>query len=94
MAEFNVKQLFDELEDYSDKIFSDELKDFLNNLEDLPQRQVFFKLKEFCGELCSLKKRIDSNWRGYDKLVKVARFEGYFYCNCCNQWEKPLPEEE
>ena len=68
------------------------IKNFLNYLDCLPKDKLRTKLKEFFDEMLVLKKNVDKTYDDYGKLCDLARSEGYFYCTCCNEWKKPLPQ--
>ena len=92
MSEFNVKEVFEYFNDFSEEGFRTELNNFLNSLDCLSKEKARSKFKGFCDELVAMKKSSDSLYDDYGKLCDLARNEGYFYCVCCNKWKKPLPQ--
>ena len=92
MSDFHVHKVFDEMNDYSNGGFCSELNEFLVNLDKKSKEQLCSEFIKWCDEVVALKKRSDSLYDDYGKLCDLARNEGYFFCVCCNEWKKPLPQ--
>ena len=84
---------FDEFYEFRYENFEEYLNyNYGGDLTGLFGEQLIKLIGELRSKILFLKKEYDKDEKEQEELYKIAGEAGYFYCNCCNHWKKPLPQ--